>query len=118
MFTSMLVIGSCVTAYAKNDAGFKGTLKTKNPATSAPWGYAKTKADYDVNSIGAQVAVYNDNKLVDHDEAEEEWEDVAETDKVYGANYASKNTRFGAKYWGTDFDSDPTAWSDSDGYAY
>lgn len=114
----IISVGIGICAYASNDAGFTGSYSKGNPLTSAPWGKAKTTADYDTDSISAKITVWNDGKYTDHDVDNRTWDDIAQTSKVYGANYASKGTRFEAYYSGTDADSNPTFWEDCDDWSY
>lgn len=114
----LVVSGSCVTAFASNSAGFKGSYSKGNPVTSAPWGKAKTKANYDTDSIGAKITVWNNGRYTDSDTDERTWDHVAITSKVYGSSYRAAGTKFEAYYYGTDFDSNPTFWEDCDDWSY
>jgi hypothetical protein len=114
---SAILASSCATVFATN-ANFVGFMSRGNPITSAPWGATTTQADYDTNTIGARIQVYNDGSLTDTDTTSATFTNKVVTSKVYGANYASAGTKFVSYYWGTDYDSNPKSWSGSGSYTY
>jgi hypothetical protein len=117
-YVSAILASGCVTAFAANNANFYGYISNGNPVTSAPWGAATTHADYDTNTIGARIQVYNNGSLTDTKSSSGTNTNIAVTAKAYGANYASAGTKFVSYYWGTDYDSSPTSWSGSGSYTY
>ncbi|NFE96244.1 hypothetical protein FDA52_16415 [Clostridium botulinum] len=116
--SAMILSCTSVSAFASNSAGFSGSASKGNPVTSAPWGRATTTANYDTDSIGAKISVWTDGSLTDTDTTDHTWRHVAQTSKVYGGHYKAAGTAFEADYYGTDFDSSPTSWSDSDSWSY
>lgn len=115
---SLVLSTSCINAFASNSAGFKGSYSKGNPVTSAPWGKSTTTANYDTDSIGAKITVWNNGSYTDSDTDDRTWDHKASTEKVYGKNYSSAGTKFEAYYYGTDFDSSPTFWEDSYHWSY